>query len=85
MALVEVGSEIVAEVEVLLVDVDLAGVHQEVGAGLEIAVDSGTVVEVGAVDHFQVAEEDREEALAREEVDSEEGDESIFYLYLACI
>ncbi len=44
----------VCEVEELLVDVDLAGVHQEV------EVDSETVAEVeGLADHFPVEGEDQ--------------------------
>lgn len=68
--------EEVQEVEGLLVDGALAGVHQEV------EVDSEIVAEVEAVaDHSLVVGEDQGEVLVREEVASEEGVESIFYLH----
>lgn len=70
-----VPDEGVGEVEQLRVDVDLAGVHQEVEAGLEI------VAEVEEqVDHFRVEGEDQGVASAPEEVASEGEAESIFYM-----
>jgi hypothetical protein len=64
-------------VEGLLVGVDLAEVHHEVEVDLAIAADLEIVVEVGVVDPFQVAGEDQEEASAREEAASEEGDKNM--------
>lgn len=64
----------VREVEQLLVDEDLAGVHQEAEAGLETAAE----VEERA-DRFRVEGEDQGVASAPEEVASEGEAESIFY------
>lgn len=70
-----VPDEGVREVEQLLVDVDLAGVHQEVEAGLEIVAE---VEELA--DRFRVEGVDQGVASAPEEVASEGEAESIFYM-----
>ena len=68
------------EVEQVLVDVDLAGVHQEVEVGLEIVAEVEELV-----DRSQVEGEDQGVASAPEEVASEGEAESIFYCVHACI
>ncbi len=65
----------VLEVEELLVDVDLAGAHQEVEVDLEIVAEVEEVV-----DHFPVEGEDQGGASAQGEVASEGEDECIFYM-----
>lgn len=64
---------IVGEGEALLVDGDLAEVHQEVEVASATAAEVGVVV----VDHFLVGGEDQGEALAHEGVASEQEGESI--------